>query len=124
MVKTKPSILLVMKDVHERSILLDRFESAGFKAEAVEDIEDGERKAVKLRPNIFFVEWTDQKADIGKTLKHLHSLPTLLKSRKVLYFNRADRGLVDEALKKGADQVMLGGTMTPKEIVKSLTRIL
>lgn len=121
MSKSKPSILFVLKDAKFRAILEKRFTTDGWKAQGAEDIEDGERKAVRLQPNVFFVELHDI-SNLKKQVKHWKSLPTLMKSKIVLLLPKAERVHVDEALQNGADQVILSGTLLPKEIVKSLSR--
>jgi hypothetical protein len=47
-----------------------------------------------------------------------------MKAKIVLYFSQVLRGRVDEALKGGADHVILAGSLSPKDMVKSLTRLL
>jgi DNA-binding response OmpR family regulator len=124
MPKLKPSIVLVMKDKHLRTILAERFERDGWKVDVAEQREEGERKATRARPNVFLSEGESEVKKVKEGVKHSRSLPTLVKSKIVLLFSRAERENVDEALKAGADQVILEGTLSPKDIVKSLTRLL
>jgi DNA-binding response OmpR family regulator len=121
MPKAKPSILLILKDAKLRSLLQVRFEREGYRVHGADDAEEGERKAVKARPNIFLVEVEDA-TNIKERTRHWKSLPTLQRARIVVLMPRPERSHVDEALTNGADQVILSGTLTPKEFVESLSR--
>lgn len=116
----KPSALLVMEDRHLERILLRRFSEEGFVTERAENEADAVKRAVKLRPEIFFVEVMPHDKDLKKHVKHWKSLPTLLKAKIVLLFPKAERAHVDEALEAGANRVILSGSLSPKEMVKSL----
>ncbi len=122
--KHSPSLILVLEDAHLRAILAERFEREGWSTVQAEDAEDGERRALKARPDIFFIEIHKDAPSIAKLLKRWKALPTLMKAKIVLYFAKAERGHLNEALEAGASQVILSGTLPPKDIVKSLTRLL
>jgi len=123
MKSTTPSVLIAMPDPRLRSMIASRFVHEGFEVESAESVEDGERRAVKMRPKVFLVE-PERDASTAKLIKHWRSLPTLHTAKIVLMLSRAQREHVDEALKRGADQVILLGTVHPRDIVKSVAKLL
>lgn len=123
MKSTTPSVLVVMHDPKLRAMVGQRFAQEGFAMESAESVEEGERRAVKMRPKVLLVEIPDLEG-LGKLIKHWRSLPTLHTAKLVLMLSKADRSHVDEALKKGADQVILSGTVSAKEMVRSVAKLL
>ncbi|MFA5945545.1 MAG: hypothetical protein WC802_01370 [Patescibacteria group bacterium] len=117
------SVLVAIPDPKLRSVISARFLNEGFEVESADSVEDGERRAVKMRPKVFLVE-LERDASVAKLIKHWRSLPTLHTAKIVLMLARAEREHVDEALKKGADQVILLGTVHPRDIVKSVAKLL
>jgi DNA-binding response OmpR family regulator len=122
--KTTPSVMFVMKDHKLRTILSTRFEREGWNVETAEDAPEGERKAVRFRPKIFAVEWTETHDPMKKLVKHFRSLPTLHTAKIVFLLKHPSRERVDEAGKSGADSVMLWGSLSPKDVIKSFAKLL
>lgn len=120
----KPSVMFVMGDHKLRTILMDRFEREGWKVDGADDVAEGERKAVRLRPAIFALEWHEGQEVLKKLLKHFRSLPTLHTAKIVLMMKRPTRERVDEAYKAGADSVMLWGSLSPRDVLKSFAKLL
>ncbi len=116
--------MFVMKDHKLRTILTARFEKENWKVEGAEDVEEGERKAVRFRPKVFVVEQLEAGEPIKKLLKHFRSLPTLHTAKIVFLLKSPSREYVDEAYKAGADGVMLWGSLSPQDMIKFFTKLL
>jgi DNA-binding response OmpR family regulator len=121
---SKPSVMFVMKDHKLRTILTARFEREHWDVEEAEDVAEGERKAVRFRPKIFAVEWTEAGETMKKLLKHFRSLPTLHTAKIVFLLKHPSHERVDEAQKAGADGVMLYGSLSPSETIKYFAKLL
>lgn len=122
MAKIKPSIIIVMKDTHLRAILRDRFEREGWKVEAVEEAADAERRAVRLRPMFLLIDWQEGAEGVKTAIRHWRGLTTLHKAKIIIVLHHVSKEQVDEVIEHGADQVILTGTLSPREIIRSVTR--
>ncbi|MFA5946682.1 MAG: hypothetical protein WC813_01520 [Patescibacteria group bacterium] len=121
---TKPSVMFVMGDQKLRAILMARFEREGWQADGADDRVEGERKSVRLRPKIFALEWFEGAEPMKKLLKHFRSLPTLHTAKIIFFLKHPSRERVDEARLSGADGVMLWGSLSPREVIKSFSKLL
>ena len=119
MIDTKLSILLLLSDPRLRDIYLSRFEREGWVAEEALHLKDAERRAVQLRPAVFLI---DHKLidDAKATLKHLNSLPTMVRTKIVVLARELSRQAMKELVAAGADDVIMSGHSTPQEVIKRM----
>lgn len=118
-----PSIVIVACDNYLAGIYGRKFELDGWEVEIAETLEEGERKAMKMRPSIILLD-ADCAVDISDEVRRLKRMPTILKSKIAILASIGDREEIDHALLAGADSYLLLGHFVPQEAVKKMRRLI
>lgn len=119
----KPAILFLMPDARLRDIYLSRFERDGWEVDSATNLVDAERRAVKLRPTILFINY-EVLDDVKTAFKRFKSLPTLLKAKIVIGARALTRTQVNETLGAGAIEVVITAHITPQALVKRMNQLI
>ena len=118
-----PSIVIVACDAYLAGIFGRKFELDGWDVDIAEAMDDGERKASKLRPSILMLD-VDCVNDAEAAIRRLRSMPTLQKTKLVLLAGRGDQEHIQKARDAGADDYLLLGHFVPQEAVVKMKALL
>ena len=119
----KSSLLIVACDAYLAGIYGRKFEMDGWDVDIVETMDEGERRAAKMRPSVLLLD-VDCVVDTEASVRRMRSLPTLLKSKIVLLAGKGDREHIEAARNAGADAYLLLGHFVPQEAVTKLNALL
>lgn len=123
MVASRPSLLIAACDDVLAQIYARRFRREAWEVEAVEKLVEAEHKAVQMRPTILMVD-ASCTLDMAKEVRRLKALPTLMRSKIVVFAERADHAHIQRALDAGAVEYILAAHVTPNEAVTKMKRLL
>lgn len=115
--------MIVDSDPYLAGIYGRKFELDGWEVEVAESLAEGEKKAIKLRPNIIMVD-ADCAGEIGEEIKRLKAMPVLIRSKLVILAKRGKRTEISEALRDGAADYLLLGHFVPLEAVAKMRKLL
>ena len=118
-----PSILFVACDAYLAGIYGRKFELDGWDVEVVEELQDGERKAMKLRPDVMVID-TGCLVDLVEEMKRLRAMPTLLQTKMVVLARGATHEEIQEALNVGVDTYLLLGHFVPQEMLSKIKKLI
>jgi len=118
-----PSILIIDCEPHLASIYAKRFDIDGWDVEMADSIDDAERKATKMKPDILLID-AQCAADLSEVIKRFRGLPTLLHQKMVVLAPDGERGKIQTALDAGADAYLILGHFVPQELVKKMKRLI
>ncbi|MBU1126332.1 MAG: response regulator [Patescibacteria group bacterium] len=119
----EPSIVILACDQHLAGIYGKKMQRAGWIVNIAEDIEEAEKKASKVRPQILLID-TSCVADILIEMKRLRSLPTLLKTKIALMTDKADKKMIEAARNAGASGFFIFGHFSPHDIVQNMRKLI
>lgn len=119
----KPSIVFVACDPFLAGIYGRKFERDGWDVEVIETVDEAEKKAVQMRPNIFLFD-ASCVADVSEEVRRLRSLPTLLKTKIVILAEEGERGIIERSMNAGAAAYLLTGHFVPQEAVQKMRALL
>lgn len=118
-----PSVLIVACDNYLAGIYGRKFELDGWDVEIAENIEDGERRATKMRPSVLMLD-ADCTTDAAAEIARLRAMPTLQKTRLVILAAKGDRAHIQKARNAGADDYLILGHFVPQEAVQKMKKLL
>jgi DNA-binding response OmpR family regulator len=118
-----PSILIIACDPYLAGIYGRKFELDGWEVAITENLNEGEKVAPKIRPNIILLD-DECSMSIAGEVRRLKNLPTLLKSKIVVLSQAGNREEIHEALAAGAADYLLIGHFVPQEAVQKMRRLL
>lgn len=118
----RPSIVIAACDAYLAGIYGRKFERDGWDLEVVESVQEGEHRAVQMRPAVFLFE-ADCVADAAREVRRLKALPTLLKTHIVILADQAHMHGIRDALAAGASDYLLTGHFVPEEAVAKMRRL-
>lgn len=117
------SILIIACDPYLAGIYGRKFERDNWNVEIAENILEGERMAIRSRPNIILLD-DECSIDISEEVKRLKSLPTILKTKIVVLAKEGDKQKISQSLRAGADDYLLLGHFVPQEAVQKMRKML
>lgn len=117
------SILLISSDAKLADIYGRKFENDGWDVEIAESIIEGDRKLLKIRPNVIFLD-ADCVVDLSLEIKRLKKMPTILKTKLVIYSPFGDSKQIMESTKAGADLFLIKGHFTAAEMFQKIKKML
>ena len=118
-----PSIVIVACDAYLAGIYGRKFELDGWDVDIAESLEEGERKAVRLRPSVFLID-VDCLLDTEAVIRRFRSMPTLLKTKIALLAATGDQRHIQAARDAGADAYLLLGHFVPQEAVTKMKKLI
>ncbi len=118
-----PSILIIACDPYLAGIYARKFEKDGWVTEVVENLEEGERKSSKMRPDIILLD-NGCTVDVSAEVKRIKALPTILKSKIVILTKAGDREEIERVRKAGASDYLIFGHFVPQEAVQKMRKLL
>ncbi len=122
MTSQRPAILFLMSDARLRDVYVSRFERDGWTVDTASSLLDAERRAVQLRPAVFFIQHAFLE-DAKLAFKRLRSLPTLLKTRIVVADKHLARQDIDTVLAAGAHEVIITAHCSPDALLKRMNQL-
>ncbi|MDP2631743.1 MAG: hypothetical protein Q8P30_03190 [Candidatus Uhrbacteria bacterium] len=117
------TILIVACDPYLAGIYGRKFELDGWDVEIAETLDEGERKATRMRPAIIILD-AECAVDISTEVARLRSLPTILKTKIVVLAQMGDRDEIEKARMAGASDYLLLGHFVPQEAVQKMRRLI
>ena len=110
-------------DPYLAGIYARKFEKDGWDVNVQETLEDGERKSVKMRPDVILLDAACL-ADISAEVKRLRALPTLQKTKIVILAMQGDMEEVRHAREAGANEYLIFGHFVPQEAVQKMRKLI
>ncbi len=117
------SILIIACDPYLAGIYGRKFEKDNWDVKIAETVIEGEKMAVKLRPDIILLD-DECSTDISSEVKRFRSLPTILKTKIVILAKDGDRKKIEDSKRAGADEYLLLGHFVPQEAVQKMRKML
>lgn len=119
----RASLLIAACDDVLAQIYARRFRAEAWEVEVVARVAEAEHKAVQMRPAILLVD-ASCTVDMAKEVCRLKALPTMLRTKIVVFAEQASQAHIHAALDAGAVEYILAAHVTPAEAVAKMKRVL
>jgi len=120
---TGNSILLISADAKLAEIYGRKFENDGWDVEIAESIVEGDRKLLKIRPNVIVLD-ADCVVDLPLEIKRLKKMPTILKTKLAIFSPFGESKQIADSINAGADLFLIKGHFTPVEMFQKIKKML
>lgn len=119
----EPSVVIIACDAYLAGIYARKFERDGWAVTVAETLDDGEKKASKLRPAIILLDAACT-IDVAKEIERLRSMPTLMRTKFVVLAQAGERGQISAAREAGASGYLIFGHFVPQEAVQKMRKLI